>query len=373
MSQVLDLEIILTPPGKGKKQSQALASIAVNCAALGMSHTGDLLADPLTEQERADLRWYLEEYWQWPFEGFAERARRIEDLLPELGKRLYEAVFGSKQADRIVQKWLATEGEHQISIISHLPRALSLPWELLHSEQGYLVMRTLEPVSILRRLPQSEASTTTAPFEPPLRVLLVTARPQGTGFIDPRGIARELLDEVQEQSQAGAIELEFLRPPTLKALRQKLRDKKRPVQVLHFDGHGAFEEQQGTQDEHLLRGSQRGKLAFEDDTGNLDLVEADELAQVLLNSGVKLAVLTACQSAMGSAEDVFSSVATRLIQGGIDAVVAMSASVLVASATLYVEAFYHGIAAGIPIPTAQEQARQALHDDPRRHLIRRKR
>ena len=372
MSQLLDLAITLTPPGKGKKQSQAIASIALNCAELGLNHSGDLLHDPLTQQERNDLRWYLEEYWKWPFEGFAQRAGGVEDLLPKLGKRLYESVFGSHQADRIVQKWLGTEDDHQISIISELPHALSLPWELLHSEQGYLVMRTQQPVSILRRLPQSESTTAAMPFEPPLRVLLITARPQGTGFIDPRGIARELLDEVQEQVKMGAIELEFLRPPTIKALRQRLRDRKRPVHVLHFDGHGTFEEQDGTQDEHLLRGSRRGKLAFEDDKGQLDLVEAEDIAQVLLNSGVKLAMLTACQSAMGSADDVFSSVATRLIRGGIDAVVAMSASVLVASATLYVEAFYRGIAEGISAPIAQEQARQALYDDPARHLIRRR-
>ncbi|MGZ6366510.1 MAG: CHAT domain-containing protein, partial [Ktedonobacteraceae bacterium] len=372
MSQLLDLAITLTPPGKGKKQSQAIASIALNCAELGLNHAGDLLHDPLTQQERNDLRWYLEEYWQWPYEGFAQRAKGIEDLLPKLGKRLYESVFGSRQADRIVQKWLDTEGDHQISIISELPHALSLPWELLHSEQGYLVMRTQEPVSILRRLPQSESTTSATPFEPPLRVLLITARPQGTGFIDPRGIARELLDEVEEQAETGTIELEFLRPPTIKALRQRLRDKKRQVHVLHFDGHGTFDEQTHGQDEHLLEGGGRGKLAFEDDKGQLDLVEAEDLAQVLLNSSVKLAVLTACQSAMGSAEDVFSSVATRLIRGGIDAVVAMSASVLVASATLYVEAFYHAIAEGIAAPIAQEQARQALYDDPARHLIRRR-
>src|SRR5579859_1055286 len=368
---LLDLAITLTPPGEA--QAGAIATIALNCAVLGLNHAGDLLQDPLTQQERADLRWYLEEYWKWPFEGFAQRARGVEDLLPKLGKRLYESVFGSRQADRIVQKWLSTEGEHQISIISAIPQVLSLPWELLHSEQGYMVMRTQEPVSILRRLPQSESTTASAQFEPPLRVLLVTARPQEAGFIDPRGIARELLDEVQGQINTGAIELEFLRPPTLKTLRQRLRDSKRPIHVLHFDGHGAFDETIGGQDEHVLDGSGQGKLAFEDDKGHLQLVTADELAEVLLKSGVKLAVLTACQSAMSSAENAFSSVAARLIQGGVDAVVAMSASFLVASATLYSEAFYRAIAEGLPATVAQEQARQALHDEPARHLIRRRR
>src|SRR6266704_5785735 len=86
-----------------------------------------------------------------------------------------------------------------------------------------------------------------------------------------------------------------------------------------------------------------------------------------------MAVLTACQSALGAADDAFSSVAARLIQGGVSAVAAMSASVLVASATRYTEAFYRELSMGTPAATAQERARQALHDDPRRHIHRRRR
>src|SRR5205085_9375083 len=79
------------------------------------------------------------------------------------------------------------------------------------------------------------------------------------------------------------------------------------------------------------------------------------------------------QSAMSSASDAFSSVAARLVKSGVDAVLAMSASVLVVSATLYAEAFYRELAAGTPAPTAQERARQALYDDPLRHVHRRRR
>jgi NB-ARC domain len=48
----------------------------------------------------------------------------------------------------------------------------------------------------------------------------------------------------------------------------------------------------------------------------------------------------------------------------------MSASVLVAAASRYVEAFYRELATGTPAPIAQERARQALYDNPRRHLLR---
>ena len=107
-------------------------------------------------------------------------------------------------------------------------------------------------------------------FEPPLRILLVTARPEGTGFVDPRIIARELFDEIQEQVDAGTIVLEFLRPPTLEALRERLGDAKRPpIHVLHFDGHGAFGKERDTQKEQRPHESRQGMLAFEDDDGSL--------------------------------------------------------------------------------------------------------
>ncbi len=167
--------------------------------------------------------------------------------------------------------------------------------------------------------------------------------------------------------------VEFLRPPTLAALRARLEDTKRPVHILHFDGHGVFEGAIDARDGQRKQGGEQGKLAFEKEDGTLDLVRADDLAQVLQDSGVKLAVLDACQSAMGSADDAFSSVAARLIQGGVDATIAMSASVLVASSTRFFEAFYRELAAGTPAPFAQDRARQALHDDPRRHLLRRRR
>src|SRR5437764_3733532 len=373
MSQLLDLSITLTPPPAGSSP-EAIASIALRCDPQGLSYSGDLLTDPLTQQERANLRWYLEEHSDWPYEQFLERAKQIEALLPEIGKRLYDNVFGSLKADRLLQAWrLEKGGQRQISIISDISRVLSLPWELLHDEQGFLALRTRHPVSILRRLPQSELAELSTTFEPPLRVLLVTARPGGTGFMDPRGVARELLDEVEEHIEDGTIAVEFLRPPTLSNLRKRLKDEKRPVHILHFDGHGTFGGETINQDGMRRSGGEQGKLAFENEKGQLDLVEAGDLAQVLQDSGVKLAVLDACQSAMGAADDAFSSVAARLIKGGVDAVVAMSASVLVARTTRYFEAFYRELKDGIPAPTAQERARQALHDDPHRHIHRRRR
>ena len=94
MSQLLDLAITLMPPPQGAP-AETIASISLRCDPQGLTYTGDLLRDPLKKQEREDLRWYLEDYSDWPYEQFFERAKKIENLLDDLGDRLYKAVFGS--------------------------------------------------------------------------------------------------------------------------------------------------------------------------------------------------------------------------------------------------------------------------------------
>ncbi|WP_437723285.1 tetratricopeptide repeat protein [Sorangium sp. So ce861] len=372
---VLDLALTVGPPPPGAGP-EVLGSIALTCDALGLSHAADWLVDPLSEDERKDLDWYLEEFWKWPFEGFAARGAHIERTLPEIGKRLFRSAFGSADARGIFLHWhrepLEEGQRRQISLRTELPAALRLPWELLHDEQGYLVLRTRNPVSIVRRLPQAQLSDRSAKFEPPLRILLVTARPSGTGFIDPRNVASALFHALDPLAEAGSVEVEVLRPPTLSALRTRLRDAKRPVHVLHFDGHGHFEPAASAHDGPCMDGG-TGTLAFEDEDGGHDPVAAPQLAQVLQNSGVPLVVLNACRSARGGDNDAFSSVAAALVRSGIDAVVAMSAKVLVVAAARYVEAFYGAIAEGEPVPAAHERGRQRLHDEPRRHVYRRRR
>src|SRR6266568_960460 len=141
MEQLLDLSITLTSPPPGTP-SHIIASMDMRCDLTGLAHTGDLLIDPLTDEERESLRWYLEEYWKWPYEQFLKRGRQVEDLLADLGKRLYANVFKSSQAGAILQAWrLYPEvQQRRISLLSDVPKVLSMPWELLHDEQGFLVL-----------------------------------------------------------------------------------------------------------------------------------------------------------------------------------------------------------------------------------------
>ena len=171
---------------------------------------------------------------------------------------------------------------------------------------------------------------------------MVTCRPDGAGFIDPRSIATPLLralDAIPEQ-----VEVEFLRPPTLNALDDRLRDETKPrVHIVHFDGHGVYD-----------KGVGLGFLLFEDENHQKHQVDAEQLGTLLNESGIPLMVLNACQSAQPDDRNPFASVASRLIESGVGGVVAMNYSVLVETAKRFTAEFYGALARGLSASAAMD-------------------
>jgi len=301
----------------------------------------------------SNIRWYLERYWDWPSEIDIDRARGIEGNLPEWGKALFDAVFQkNSDAMRLFERFDAAQGERVLTIDTNEPRILRLPWELLRDEGGYLFSKK-PPVSIRRRMHKT-AGKPIQPFEPPVRILMVTCRPEGAVFIDPRSIATPLLDALDAIPEQ--VEVEFLRPPTLKALDDRLRDPHRPrVHIVHFDGHGVYDKSIGL-----------GFLLFEDEKHQRHQVDAEQLGTLLNESGIPLMVLNACQSAQPDERNPFASVASRLIESGVGGVVAMNYSVLVETAKRFTSEFYGALARGGSASAAMDSARRRLFADTKR-------
>lgn len=367
--EVLDLTLTLTRAAEGAP-AEVLAELEMSCPRLGLPAVGSLI-NPFFPGERDELRWYLEEYWKWPFGQFKSRARVVESLLDRIGSRLHHNLHFDDHSASLLRSWSAYRATpRQVTIITDQATVLALPWELLRDEQGFLALQD-PPVSIRRRLLRRTFESQVTDFVPPLRILLIAPRPTGVGFIDPRADSRLLLEALHDPIERGAIELEFLRPPTLEALRTRLGDRaRRRVHVVHFDGHGLLGEKPEQMTGHKREAPcLEGMLAFEDTDGQLVLVTTEDLAQAMHGGEVSLALLDACQSATSDAQDALSSVAGRLIAGDTDLVIAMSASVLVASSALYVATFYQALANGLSAPHAHERARAALASDPRRHLV----
>jgi hypothetical protein len=213
-------------------------------------------------------------------------------------------------------------------------------------------------ISVRRQL--AGAGGGRAPFDvaPKDRVhlLFVVSRPKDAGFIDPRADPQAVMDAIEAEAP-GRVTWEFLRPATVEGLLRRLDDRKLPtVDILHFDGHGAYD-WEGTLAErakqaasaaganHLLKDAvgsqaQQGYLLFEKADGTSAPIAAGMLADVLHRKKVGLTVLSACQSATVGGEDPMGSVAARLTHAGLPSVLAMTHSVLVDTARALFGHFY---------------------------------
>ena len=235
---------------------------------------------------------------------------------------------------------------------------LGLPWELLHDGTSYL-FQGAKPARVRRRLPSTEGRDVPI-VATPIRILLVTARPEddSCGYIDHRASALPLVEAME--ALPGLVKIHVLSPPTLPALREELdraRGEKKPYHVVHFDGHGTYDKTVGL-----------GGLCFElpEDTGKLEqrrhvTIFTSELGPLLRDHRIPLVFLEACQTAQ--AEKASESVASELLKVGVASVVAMSHSVLVETAKRFVAEFYQALAGGKRVGDAMLAGQRQLKDD----------
>jgi tetratricopeptide (TPR) repeat protein len=319
---------------------------------------------PLGPIETEDLRWYLESYYIWPVGIFKERAENIEKQLPKWGNDLYKNAIGSPSTSDVLSAWKHVEkSERRFSVLvdSDLPEGTSkkkqaianesasillyLPWELLHDGDSYL-FKGKYPVHVRRRLPNRRELSGVA-TELPIRILLVTPRPEddNTSYIDHRISALPLVDAIE--SLGELVELTVLDLPTFPAFEQALINAEKPFHVVHFNGHGVYDQEHGL-----------GGLCFEEPEDihklqdrRMKFIDANDIAVMMRDHRIPLVFLEACQTAKIE-EDPTASVAASLLKEGVSSVVAMSHSVLIETTKRFVQAFYNKLAHGARVGSA---------------------
>ncbi len=332
---------------------------------------------PLVEADLRDIQWYLETYAaQYTADVDDQRARRIAEKLPQWGRDLFDAVFSSRAALRLFDRFQDYDQEGKLLTIStSYPAILSLPWELLRDAAGTYLVNDKPRISIRRRFAGAGGGRRPFKIKPKdcLRMLFVISRPTDAGFINPRGEAMAVLAAI-DQEAAGKIEVEFLRPATLDNLVERLEDKHLPsVDIVHFDGHGVYDDdgslydQAKKSDRRLMKEAtpgttaNMGYLLFEDQEGKQALITAETLGDMLNRQKVGLIVLSACQSAKMAGSDPMGSVAARLTHAGIPSVLAMTHSVLVTTAQELFAKFYQRLVRGEAMGEALDNARRYLY------------
>ena len=118
-----------------------------------------------------------------------------------------------------------------------------------------------------------------------------------------------------------------------------------------------------------------GALCFEDpneaeklEKRAMQLIHAEQLAEVIRDHRIPLVFLEACQTAK-TEEDPTASVAAKLLEEGVTSIVAMSHSVLVETAHRFVKAFYQELAQGKRVGAAMIAGQRELHRDTNRGKV----
>jgi tetratricopeptide (TPR) repeat protein len=361
------------------------------------------------DQDRAELerlRWYLEDYLQYPIDPAPTIAAQVEQRLVELGRELFDQVFGDREAQRLWDRAEPGLADTRMEVVTDVDGATAIPWELLRDpltntplalRAGAFVRRNPQPARLL--VPPDRAVER-------LRVLLVICRPGGREDVPFRSVASHLVRVSDDARQA--FDLDVLRPPTFARLGQVLRaaaDRGQPYHVVHFDGHGTWADLGGAAGATggswspgggpLRYGDSRsgahGYLLFEDPEvpSKIRYVNGPELGALLAQTGVPVLVLNACRSAHAELATTpeeasaqveatpgdpharvraYGSLAQEVVDQGVAGVVAMRYTVYVVTAARFVGELYASLLAGQELGAAVSRGRQHLAEDPTREI-----
>lgn len=343
-------------------------------------------------QDREDLRWYLEDYLQYPFDPAPEIAARTEEKIATLGKDLFEAVFGASGG--VSSLWYAAAPrihDTRVEIVSTVGSGSAVPWELMR-EPATDAPLALQARSFIRTHPNPARVPLPRQTGPdPVRMLLVICRPRGGEDVPFRSVARQLVRGLDAAGPRG-FRLDVLRPPTFERLASTLREAQgsgTPYDVVHFDGHGGY----GPSADLLYdrRSGEHGYLVFEDPDaeGNARFVGGPTLGRLLVEAEVPLLVLNACRSSQAGVATVpgrpdeqdanptdaharvraFGSLAQEVMDAGVTGVVAHAYNLYVVTAARFVAELYDALAKGQPLGEAVTLARKHLADQPVRDVL----
>lgn len=220
-----------------------------------------------------------------------------------------------------------------------------IPWEFItdpDADDEHLALRVA-----IARTPHLMEPTAPLRIVPPLRVLGVMSRPRDLAQLEADH-ERSSISSALGHLTSDLLHVEWLDSDRWQVLRSRLSAE--PWHILHFIGHGGF-------DEDL----QSGYLELTDEEGNALPVQASDVAGFIRdNPQLKLVVLNACESAAAGDDGIFSSTAAKLVRAGVPAVVAMQFEITDPAALAFSYSFYEAIARGTPVDRAVTHAREEV-------------
>jgi hypothetical protein len=140
--------------------------------------------------DRERIRWYLEDFPQYPWDPAPQIAMNVEERLVELGIDLFKELFPAHSEAREMWKLVRNDLSNvRVEVVTTVKAAPTTPWELLRDPETNIpvllqtraFVRTHPPSSTSIEVPQSSESR--------LRVLLVICRPDREYDVPFRSVA----------------------------------------------------------------------------------------------------------------------------------------------------------------------------------------
>lgn len=269
----------------------------------------------------------------------------LAGLDAQIGQRLLPGAVGERWAASLATAEQAGEGV-RLRLYLRDPALADIPWEAARVRDQWLALRPQTP--LVRYVPAARAPGALQ-AESPLRllVLISAATEAGLPALDAAAERAALTTALQPLVAEGELALDWLegaitRGGLLDALRQR-----RP-HILHYIGHGAYNAANAEGSLVFAKTDARGR-------DELDLVGAAELGVMLDGSGVRLALLNACQTGRAA-----GGVAWALVKAALPAAIGMQSDVPDDAAIAFAGAFYRALVDGWPVDAAVVEGRRQI-------------
>jgi CHASE2 domain-containing sensor protein len=247
----------------------------------------------------------------------------------DLGSSLYQCLFQNKVGILLYKCLGSVKDEEQglrIQLRLSPAEIAALPWEVLYDQDTKCFLATSSKTPLTRYIELSEPIKALK-IEPPVKIL--TLIPGGSGLeVDKE---EQIIEEAL--GNLAAVEMRVIKDKVTRSeiSRALVEDK---YHILHFIGHGTFENDEGS-------------LLINSENGESDVISATTFADFFRGyPSLKLVVLNACQGAEVSATRQLAGLAPQLVARGIPAVVAMQYPISDTAALTFAREFYLKLCTG---------------------------
>jgi tetratricopeptide (TPR) repeat protein len=282
------------------------------------------------------------------------------DTLVSLGQTLHQKLFVGQLHD----SWITAQGVAQnrqdllrLRIGMKDSRLQQLPWEALRAGMRPLATGTdviFSRYILDRRQGHSAHLANRGEPEKALRILMVIASPDDQDRLDLRREVSHLQSELhpvgsEDDDTLLDVQLKILEQPGRAELTQEL--DRGNYQVLHYAGHSNL-------------GNAGGDLYLVSrQTGLSERLSGEDLAGLLVNNGIKLAVFNSCRGGYSSSSEQGwqeRNLAQALVNRGMPSVIAMAERIPDHVAITFTQLLYRNLKKGQSIDLSLNCTRQGL-------------